>query len=106
MNEENKNEATPVEIPRTSTTAENLEALKSLLSCNEAKESVAEFITKATTLFGQTKEQKIYQTLSHIFLMVSAFICIGILGYLELLSDGTIGVLAGIIIGYFFKKES
>jgi hypothetical protein len=56
-------------------------------------------------LFGQTKDAKIIQTLSNIILMVVAFVCVGFLSFYELVPKGTTGVLSGIIIGYFFKKN-
>lgn len=93
-------------IEENSTTAENITAWKELLSSPEAKEFVNSVLEKAAVLFGQTHGSKIIKTITNIALMMVAFGCIGYLAEHKLVSEGTTGVLAGIIIGYFFKKES
>jgi len=93
------------EIIEDSTTAENILAWKELLSSKEAKDFVNTVLDKSTALFGQTPSAKVIQTVANITLMVVAFGCVGALGYFKLVPEGTIGVLAGIIIGYFFKKN-
>ena len=63
-------------------------------------------LEKGAILFGQTKWQKIISTLADLAMMSVAFLCIGLLGWFHLVSDGTTGALAGMIVGYFFKKNS
>ena len=94
------------EITSDSTTAENLKAWKELLSSTEAKDFVASIMEKATVLFGQTSNAKILAVATNITLMLTAFFCVGTLAYYKLVPEGTTGVLAGIIIGYFFKKNN
>lgn len=101
MSEDNDNG----ELVNDSTTAENIKAWKELMSSNEAKEFMASFMEKAIILFGQTPGSKIVNTITNVSLMVVAFICVGTLAYYKLVPEGTTGVLAGIIIGYFFKKN-
>ena len=94
------------EIIENSTTAENILAWKELLSSKEAKEFIAIVAEKSATLFGQTHSARIIQTLANLSFMLGAFACIGALGYFQLVPEGTIGALAGIVIGYFFKKNA
>lgn len=101
MSEESKD----IEIHNTSTKAENLRAWKELMSSNEAKEFISIVLEKSTVLFGQTSTARFTNTISNILLMVIAFLCVGALGFLGLVPEGTTGVLAGIIIGYFFKRN-
>jgi hypothetical protein len=93
------------EIIEDSTTAENIRAWKELLSSSEAREFVKSVLEKSTGLFGQTPSVKIVQTISNLVLMLAAFGCVGAMAYLKLVPDGTSGALAGIIIGYFFRKN-
>jgi hypothetical protein len=90
---------------RESTQAENILAWKEILSSSESKDFCASILKGSAELFGQTKDAKIIQTLSNIILMVVAFVCVGFLSFYELVPKGTTGVLSGIIIGYFFKKN-
>ena len=92
-------------ITSESTKAENLRAWKELLSSEEAKGFVSEVLEKSGILFGQTPKAKLINTFTNIALMVAAFVCVGVLGIYELAPEGTVGILAGIIIGYFFKKS-
>ena len=93
------------EIIENSTTAENVLAWKELLSSKEARDFVATVFERSTVLFGQTHSSNIIQTLTNLSFMVGAFACIGALAYFKLVPEGTIGALAGIVIGYFFKKN-
>lgn len=93
------------EVVKDLTTAENLMAWKTLLSSTEAKDFVLSVMEGATVLFGQTASSKLINAITNLVLLVTAFICVGVLAYLKLVPDGTTGVLAGIIIGYFFKKS-
>lgn len=101
MDEENPQEV----IVEDSTTAENIQAWKELLSSSEAKEFAESFLDKCTVLFGQTPSQKWVALVSQLSFMVVAFLAIGALAYTKLIPEGTTGVLAGIIIGYFFKRN-
>jgi hypothetical protein len=94
------------EVIEDSTTAENIHAWKELMSSPEAKNFVSATIKELTVLFGQTPGSKILNLTSTLLLMIVSFSCIGLLGYYDLVTDGTTGALAGMIIGYFFKKGS
>ncbi len=100
---ENENEDDVIE--EDSTTAENIHAWRELLSSEEAKNFVDSFMEKAAVIFGRTKSAMVIQTITNIALMITAFFCVGVLAYLKLVPEGTTGVLSGIIIGYFFKKN-
>lgn len=89
-----------------STTAENIRAWKELLSSSEAKEFVASTMKELAILSGQTTGSKVLNLTGTLLTMTVAFICIGLLGYYDLVTDGTTGALAGMIIGYFFKKST
>lgn len=88
-----------------STTAENILAWKELLSSKEARDFVDSVLSKSTILLGQTPGARALQTILSIFFMIVAFGCVGALAYLKLVPEGTTGVLAGIIIGFFFKRN-
>lgn len=92
------------ELIEDSTTAENILAWKELLSSKEAKEFIDALLQRSTQLFGQTHSAKIINLCASVVLMIVAFISIGTLAYLKLIPDATTGVLAGIVIGYFFKR--
>ena len=62
-------------------------------------------LERLQSLFGKTHPQQITQTETNIALKVTEFVCIGTLAYLKLLSEGTAGVHAGIIIGIFLQKR-
>lgn len=94
------------EVLEDSTTAENILAYKELLSSKEAKEFVSVLMEKSVILFGQTHGAKILNFTASFLLMISAFFAIGLLAWLKLIPESTTGVLAGIIIGYFFKEKS
>jgi hypothetical protein len=95
---------TPI-VERQSTKAEEILAWKELLSSSEAKEFTAQALEGAAKFFGQTKSAKALQASINILMMLTAFVCIGALALKDLVPPGTTGVLAGIIIGYFFKKN-
>jgi len=92
------------EIIEDSTTAENILAWKELLSSKEAKEFVDSLLRRSTQLFGQTYSAKIVNLCASVVLMLVAFVSIGALAYFKLIPEATTGVLAGIVIGYFFKR--
>lgn len=79
--------------------------LKALLSSKEVKDSVISILAISADLYGHSPKAKKTQAMLNILLMVFAFGCVGTLAFLRLVPDGTTGVLAGIIIGYFFKKN-
>ncbi len=81
-----------------STMAENILALKDFFAEEEVKASLA-WIVETYKKSSQSN------VLINICFMIAAFVCIGALAYYELMPKGTTGVLAGIIIGYFFKKN-
>jgi len=101
----NRGNVTINKIKQESTYADNILAWKELLGSNESKDFCTSLLESAAELFGQTKSAKIIQTISNIAFMVSAFVCVGLLSYYKLVPEGTTGVLSGIIIGYFFKKN-
>ena len=88
-----------------STTAENLKEWKELLSSLEAKEFVNSILERLAIMFGKTSGAVTLNIIGNLLLMITAFGCVGLLAYFKLVPDGTTGVLAGIIIGYFFKKN-
>lgn len=94
------------EITEDSTTAENIRAWKELLSSKESKEFVDSVLQRATVLFGQTQSAKLTNLVTSAALMLVAFGSIGTFAYLKLIPDSTTGVLAGIVIGYFFKRRN
>ncbi len=109
MNDELDRESKGLEPSHSATTPGTVEiiyAVKELLSSKEAKESVDSWLEKTAKLFGQTAGSKLLVTFSSIAMMSIAFLCIGALGWFHLVSDGTTGALAGMIVGYFFKKNS
>lgn len=63
------------------------------------------FIQQTTVLFGQTHSSKVITLVFNLVFMLAAFGCIGIFAYFKLIPDATTGVLTGIIIRYFFKKN-
>ncbi len=81
-----------------STIAENILALKDFFSSEEMKI----FVNGIIETYKKSSRSNILMNISF---MVAAFACIGVLAYCELVPEGTTGVLAGIIIGYFFKKN-
>ena len=95
-----------LEVVEDSTTAENIHAWRELISSKEAKEFVTTAIKELAVLFGQTAEMKRLNVYTNILVMSVAFACIGLLGYHKLISEGTTGALAGMIVGYFFKKNN
>lgn len=96
---------TDQEVIEDSTTAENIHAWRELLSSREAKDFIDTLLDKSTVLLGQNPTARITQTVLGMLFMMIAFGCVGALGYLKLVPEGTTGVLAGIIIGYFFKRH-
>lgn len=92
------------EIIEDSTTAENILAWKELLSSKEAKEFIDVLLDRSAQLFGQTHSAKVVNLCASVVLMLVAFVSIGVFAYLKLIPEATTGVLAGIVIGYFFKR--
>jgi hypothetical protein len=98
-------EERPTPIGPESTYAENVRAWKELMSSAEARQFVETFFEKASALFGQTGKSIGAKTISSMSLMVTAFFCVGFFSWQGWVNEGTTGVLSGIIIGYFFKKQ-
>lgn len=78
------------------------------------KDNIIELIKTATSeevkifftgIMDASKKSSRSNIRINIAFMVLAFACIGMLAYLKLMPEGTTGVLAGIIIGHFFKKN-
>ncbi len=90
---------------RESTQAENILAWKEILSSSESKDFCASILKGSAEFLEQTKSVKTTQIFLNITLMLAAFLCIGLLSFYKLVPEGTTGVLSGIIIGYFFKKN-
>ncbi len=100
MNDKKDNEVKEEEAEKEnkSTMAENILALKDFFAEKEVKASLIGIVETY-------KKSSQSNALINIFFMIAAFVCIGALAYCELMPKGTTGVLAGIIIGYFFKKN-
>ncbi|MGE4157693.1 MAG: hypothetical protein AB7F75_01195 [Planctomycetota bacterium] len=88
-----------------STTADNLTAWLELMRNAEVKAFMESFLKHAANLFGNTPEARKAKYWHNGIMLILSFACIGTLAYMNLISDGTTGVLAGIIVGYYFKKD-
>lgn len=102
--EEINEEVEPIE--NQSTKAENLRAWKELLSSPEVNDTIETIFEKLSTMFGRSPEAIKVSFYTDIGRMITAFIGIGTLAGFDLIADGTAGALVGIIIGYFFKRDS
>ncbi len=96
--DEKENEIEEMRQGNKSTVAENILALKEFFSSEEIKIFV-------NGIMLVHKEYSWKNTIINMVFMIAAFACIGLLAYFKLVAEGTTGVLAGIIIGYFFKKN-
>lgn len=85
--------------------AELVRAWKELLSSEEAANCIDKVMGRLAVLMGKTPKTMNTENAWNLAFLLMAFTGVGVFAYLDLVPDGTTGVLAGIIIGYFFKRD-